>query len=129
VTEVRALCAEHGRGPIGDERIGQILAAAPVGSDGVWPCEPVRDVLEDIASPGIAHGMAIGVYNARGMHRVSDDGADERALAARYRAWARKLAFEHAYVAKLASDIADRYDREAEQWISDAAIRRRLRGW
>ena len=123
------MCAEHGRGPIGDEKIGQILAAAPAGSEGVWPCEPVREVLEDIASPAIAQGIAIAVYNARGIHSVSDDAADERALAAKYRAWARKLAFEHAYVAKLVEDIAARYEREADQWISDAAVRRRLRGW
>jgi addiction module HigA family antidote len=129
VTETRALCVEHGRDAIGDQKIGQVLAVAPVGADGVWPCEPVRDVLEDVASQEIAIGMGVAVYNARGMHRIRDDAADERALAEKYRGWSRKLAFGHPYVATLLEDIAKRYDREAEREISDAAVRRRLRGW
>jgi hypothetical protein len=129
VTETRALCLELGRAAIGDQKIGQVLSAAPVGADGVWPCEPVRDVLEDVASREIAIGIGVAVYNARGMHHVQDDAAPERALAEKYRAWSRKLAFAHPYVATVLEEIAQRYDREAERWISDAAVRRRLRGW
>jgi addiction module HigA family antidote len=127
VTEARSFCSEHGRAEIGDEKIGQILAAAPVGSDGVWPCEPVREVLEDVASPSIATGMGIAVYNSRGMHRLSEDAADERALASKYRTWSRKLAFEYPYVANLVEQIAARYEHEADREVSDAAVRRRLR--
>src|SRR5262249_53750762 len=95
VTEARSVCFQAVRGAdIGDEKIGQILAAAPVGADGIWPCEPVREVLEDVASPEIAVGVAIGKYNDRGMHR-STQGADERVLASEYRTWARQLAFEY----------------------------------
>src|SRR5262249_38615582 len=48
LTEVRSLCLKHGRAEIGDEIIGQILAAAPIGDDGVWPSAPMRSVLEEI---------------------------------------------------------------------------------
>jgi hypothetical protein len=126
VIAARTLCSEHGRADIGDQHIGQILTAAPVGADGIWPCEPVRDVLEDIASSEIAAGIAMGVYNDRGMHR-STQGADERALALKYRAWARQLAFEYPFVSKLLEDIGVRYDREAEGEESEAAVRWRLR--
>jgi hypothetical protein len=129
ITETRALCLELGRAAIGDQKIGQVLSVAPVGAEGVWPCEPVRDVLEDVASREIGIGIEVAVYNARGMHHVKDDAADERALAERYRAWSRKLAFGHPYVATVLEEIAQRYDREAKRWISDAAVRRRLRGW
>jgi hypothetical protein len=105
------------------------LSSAPVGADGVWPCEPVRNVLEDIASREIGIGLVVAVYNARGTHYVSDDAASERALAERYRGWSCKLAFGHAYVASVLEEIAQGYDREAERWISDAAVRRRLKGW
>jgi hypothetical protein len=127
VMEARALCSEHGRADIGDQKIGQILAAAPVGADGVWPCEPVREALEDVASQEIAIGMGIAVYNSRGFHRRSEDGADERALASKYRAWSRQLAFEYPYVANLLEQIAARYDHDADREDSDAAVRRRLR--
>jgi addiction module HigA family antidote len=129
VTETRAQCLELGRAAIGDQKIGQVLSSAPVGADGVWPCEPVRNVLEDIASREIGIGLGVAVYNARGMHYFEDDAADERALAEKYRAWSRKLAFGHAYVASVLEEIAQRYDREAEREISDAAVRRRLKGW
>lgn len=127
VTEARALCREYGRAEIGDQKIGQILAAAPVGDDGIWPCQPVREVLEDIASPEIAFGMGVAVYNSRGAHYRGEDGAEDRALALKYRAWSRQLAFEYPYVANLVEQIAVRYERDANKEASDAALRRRLR--
>jgi hypothetical protein len=54
----------------------------------------------------IGIGIAVAVYNARGMHDVKDDAADERALAEKYRAWSRKLAFGHPYVATVLEGIA-----------------------
>lgn len=33
------------RADIGDEQIGQVLAASPPGADGVWPAEPVREII------------------------------------------------------------------------------------
>lgn len=126
VTEARSLCREYGRAAIGDQRIGQILASAPVGDDGIWPCQPVREVLEDIASPEIAIGMSVAVYNSRGMHYLGEDGAEDRALALRYRTWSRQLAFEYPYVANLVEQIAACYDRDADRQASDAAVRRRL---
>ena len=127
IIEVRTLCREYGRAQIGDEKIGRILANAPVGADGVWPCEPVREVLEETASPDIAIGMAIGVYNSRGVESRGEGGARERDRAAKYRTWSRKLAFEYPYVANLVEQIATQYDREAVWWDSEAAVRRRLR--
>ena len=125
--EARLLCLEHGRAEIGDQKIGQILAAAPVGDDGIWPCAAVREVLEDVASPEIAIGMGVAVYNSRGVHSRSEGGADERALASKYRTWSRQLVFEYPYVANLVEQIAARYDHEADREDSDAAVRRRLR--
>lgn len=127
VTELRSLCLKHGRAKIGDQTIGQILATAPVGEDGVWPCEPVRGVLEEIASQEIATGMGIGVYNLRGVHSRDEGGKQERELAEKYRNWSRQLAFEYPYVANLVAQIATRYDRDAEREDSEEAVRNRLR--
>jgi len=127
VAEVRSLCAQYGRAEIGDERIGQILAKAPVGDDGVWPCAALRDVLEEIGSPDIATGMSVGVYNGRGVHWRGEGGEEERALADKYRTWSRQLAFEYPYVANLVARIATTYDHDAAREDSEAAVRRRLR--
>src|SRR5262249_7410183 len=47
---VRRAGAELSRADIADVCIGKLLANAPVGADGIWPCEPVRQVMEDIQS-------------------------------------------------------------------------------
>ncbi len=126
LSEARSLCSKHGRTKIGDQKIGQILAAAPVGGDGVWPCEAVREALEQIGSEDIAVGMGIGVYNSRGVHWCGEGGNQERKLAELYRTWSRQLAFEYPYVSDLVGRIATTYDREAAWEDSEATVRRRL---
>src|SRR5262249_32179012 len=68
IATVRQSCAELGRADIGDLCIGKVLSCAPIGKDGVWPCEPVRDVMEDIQSEFMMRGAHTGVYNSRGVH-------------------------------------------------------------
>lgn len=128
VVEARRWCREHGRVGVGDRQIGELLSRAPSEQDGSWPCRPVCEVLESIASEDIASGFAIGVYNARGVHSRSLDegGKQERELAARYRAWAQRLAFEYPYVARIVERIAEDYDRDAERQDIDVRVRNRL---
>jgi hypothetical protein len=126
LTELRSLCQKHAREKIGDHIIGEILATAPVGEDGIWPSPPVRLVLEEIASQDIASGMRTGVYNARGIHSREEGGNQERALAEKYRNWSRQLAFECPYVANLVAQIATSYDYDAAREDSEAAVRKRL---
>jgi len=126
VKEARALCVKYGRAEIGDQMIGQLLSAAAVGTDGAWPCEEVRKVLEENGTPDIANGVQVGVYNSRGAHFRGEGGGQERALAQTYRSWSRALAFQYPYVSNLLEGIAQRYDRDAEMEDSDAAVRRRL---
>jgi addiction module HigA family antidote len=123
--EVRALCARHGRTAIGDLQIGKLMSRVPVGEDGVWPCEAVREALEEIGSQEIARGMAVGVYNSRGAHIRSEGGDQERAIAAQYRNWARKLS-EYPYLSQTLEQIATSYDRDAAREDSEAAVRKRL---
>ena len=128
VTDARRLCSEHGRAAIGDEEIGQLLSRAPSGEDGSWPCQPVCDVLETIASPKIASGFEIGVYNARGVHSRSLDegGEQERNLSAKYRAWAQRLVFDYPHVAGILDRIAKGYARDAEREDAEVQVMKRL---
>ena len=128
VREARRLCREHGRAEIGDEKIGQLLSRSPSEEDGGWPCLPVCEVLENIASEDIATGFEIGVYNARGVHTRSPDegGKQERELSARYRGWAKRLEFDYPYVANILESTAKGYDRDAEREDSEVRITKRL---
>ena len=127
VKEAQSLCGKYGRAEVGDQYIGQILSASAVGNDGIWPCPEVRNVMEECGNEDIASGVHMGVYNARGVHARGEGGGQERALADKYRNWARALGFEYPYVASVVESIATTYDHEAAREDSQAIVRRRLR--
>ncbi len=126
LAEARSLCSKYARAKIGDQMIGQILSWARDGDDGVWPCEAVREALEEIGSEDLASGMRVGRLNSRGVHRGGVGGSQEREIAEKYRNWSRKLAFEYPFVANMVGQIATTYEREAAWEDSEAAVRRRL---
>ena len=128
VETIRRSCAELDRSDIADVCLGKLFSNAPVGEDGVWPNEAVRDVMEDLRSEDISSGAHIGLYNARGAHWRGEGGGQERELADKYRAWAEALLFTHPFVSSsLLMSMVNTYEREAEQQDTEAGIRRRLR--
>jgi hypothetical protein len=127
LAEVRRLCREYSRADIGDQCLGQLLAKSPEGENGMWPCEAVCEAMEGIASPEIGEGFHVGARNSRGVHWRGEGGAQERELAAKYRAWAERLHFEYPYVGGVLEGIATSYEREAGWWDSEAKITKRLR--
>jgi hypothetical protein len=126
LAEVRRLCYEYARADAGDHRLGQLLAKAPEGENGMWPCEAVCEAMEEIASPGISRGFYIGVRNSRGAHWRGEGGEQERVLAAKYRAWADRVRFDYPYVGGVLEEIAASYERQAQRKDSEAKITKRL---
>jgi addiction module HigA family antidote len=128
ISTVRRMSAELDRADVADISIGGLLANAPVGEDGVWPCEPVRDVLEELQLEHIMRGARTGVYNSRGVHWRGEGGSQERELAEKYRGWARALQVSHPFVASsLLMGLAKTYEHEASREDTSATLRRRLR--
>lgn len=128
VKTVRDACAKLGRGDIADVCLGKLLSSAPVGSDGVWPCEPVRQVMEDIQSERISEGAHTGLYNSRGVVWRGEGGNQERELAEKYRGWAVALQYSHPFVSStLLMSMVRTYEHEASREDMEAGIRRRLR--
>ena len=127
LTKVRRVCAEHSRVEVGDQKIGELLSKAPAEENGEWPCLPVCEAMERIASQQIGIGFNLGVRNGRGAHWRDEGGKQERELAATYRGWAKLRAFDYPYVSNVLKSIADDYDREAERWDTEAKIEKRLR--
>jgi addiction module HigA family antidote len=128
VKTVREACSELGRGEIADICLGKLFANAPEGSDGVWPCEPVRDVMEDIQSEKISEGAHTGRYNSRGVHLRGERGDQERELAEKYRGWTQALQYSHPFLAStLLMSMVKTYEHEASREDTEAEIRRRLR--
>ena len=81
VSEARRLCADRDRREAAERQIGQVLSNAPPGSDGVWPCEPIRDLLESLPSRSdIADGFVMGRIKQRSVttRGTFDGGTQER---------------------------------------------------
>ena len=109
VLEARRICWERDRSAIGDQQIGEVLANSPIGSDGIWPCEPVRDLLDKLRSTELGRGFVTGRLNQRGVtsRRAGEGGDQERELVASYRSDASQVLITWPFTAKLLNDVAD----------------------
>lgn len=123
VQRARDLLIESDRRDIGDQQIGQMLSASPPGEDGAWPHESVRNVIEAIEGQHLIIGFRNGTFNARGVtsRGMLEGGAQERALAARYRGWANAVRPQWPRTASALDDLARGYDRDAQREDERAA--------
>lgn len=122
IKEARVLAKAAGREEIADSRIGHMLSASPIGSDGNWPAEPVREVIDLFRSKPMIEGFQVGKSNRRGVTtRMPRDGGElERQEAAKYRRWAKAIACDHPHTAKALDTLAESYDWEARRHDEDA---------
>jgi hypothetical protein len=128
LVEARRLCAEFGRVDIGDQRLGMLLCKAPAEADNsLWPCRPVCEAMEAVASEHIGIGFEVGTHNSRGVHWRGPGGDQERELAAKYRGWAQKASIEYPFVSSVLEKIASSYDRQADREDSEDKVMKRLR--
>ena len=128
VSVVRDSSKQLSRLEIADQVIGQLFASAPSDPDGSWPCQPVREVMEEVRSADIMSGTHTGVYNSRGVHMRGNGGDQERELADKYRKWAQQVRASSPFVAsELLMRLTKTYEREATSHDTDAKIGRRLR--
>ena len=127
INEVRRLCALYGREEIGDYHIGKILSNAPTGDDGIQPCLPVCDVMEQIASRPVGEGFVHGIQHPGGMPTVRwGEMQEERELADKYRNWSKVRAPTHPYVSSILEDIAKSYEGDVARWNTDLRTRDRF---
>jgi len=122
VVRARLLLSESGRSDVGDEVIGESFAYCPVGEDGVWPAEPVRDMIERIGSQELENGFLIGRLNSRGVisRGVYDGGQQERDLAAQYIDWSTITTSRWPRTSRILRSVSDRYERDARRQDAEA---------
>ena len=126
VDKALELCRASERSTMGEQTIGQILAHAPAGADGIWPGIPARGILDRPELEQMRRGFEIGTHNKRGItSRAMDEGGDqERELAHRYRKCANGLATTHPHLAESLERIARYYEHEAKRHDDDATLSR-----
>lgn len=122
IKEARDLAKAVGREDIADSRIGNMLSASPMGTDGAWPAEPVRVALDRFRSKPMIEGFLVGKFNRRGVttRMPRDGGALERQEAARYRAWAKAVICEHPHTAGALDQLAEQYEWDAQRHDEEA---------
>lgn len=120
VSGARAACAASGHRDVGDLAIGRVLACAPSGSDGDWPHESVRRLLEGLRSERVERGLYMGIINRRGSTiRASDAGGEiERSREEQYKSRAAALAVEAPRLAAVMRQLANHYRSDA-RWQDD----------
>lgn len=98
---------------IADDRIGELLAMSPVGEDGVWPHEAVRDILETASTSETDEGFVIGILNSRGITSRDpfEGGLQERVIADRYMGLAVALRDRWPRTSSLMTRVARHYER------------------
>ena len=114
VIKARSLARQRDRTEIVDEYIGQLLAhSKPAPEGGTWPQAAVANLIDEISSDAMDHGIEIERFNMRGVHwrGIGEGGGQERALAATYRSWARQTS---------SSRTTDLLERIALGWDADA---------
>lgn len=126
VSEISGMCRMYARQQVGGHIVGEFLARSPTGQDGIWPCEAVRQALEEVGTLDIADGMVMGAINSRGAVWRGEGGNQERELAAKYRLWARQVAVEYPFTSRLLEKVATHYDFDAKWHDTDADVRRRV---
>lgn len=115
VAQARTILKNAGRGGIGDDRIGDYLSHCPVGSDGIWPHEAIRSVIESVRSKELEDAVSSGKRNLRGVTTKNPyaGGEQERALAQKYSDDAEAIQLISPRTAGVLRSIAKSYEWEA----------------
>ena len=114
VDSARAELVARNRSGIASHVIGQALGAPTTDADGTWPCLAVRAVLEHEQDEELESGLHLARVNQRGAtsRGVYSGGAQERELAASYRAWSVAVRDRWTRAGALLDAIAKSYEAD-----------------
>ena len=91
----------------------------------MWATEEIRELIEELASTNLESGLTVGVFNLRGVttRGVYDGGAQEWALAAKYRRWGEAVINRWPRTGRVLMQLADDYERAARREDLEAHAR------
>ena len=116
IKEVRAQSEGFGILDSCDRLLGRILSHSPCEDDDKSILTMVADVLDLFDAENIRRGFGNGIVNQRGAHWRDKGGKQERALADKYRQYAKPWVISHPHVSQMFEDIARSYESEAKYW-------------
>jgi len=128
IQETRQIGRKMDREAMTDHSIGQWLSNCPEEEEGVWPCYPVCELLEQVDASEIRKAFSIGVRNNRGVtfRAYNGGGASERKLAVKYIEYADKVNSKYPQTSSLLSNIAKSYFDEAKREDDNVSLNNEL---
>lgn len=91
---------------------GRVLSYAPIGDDGIFPHEMVRDYFEHTHCEKLIEGFISGKQPQRGVHTVTG-GMEEKETSFKYREDASKLHISYPHTAAILEKLAKCYWQES----------------
>lgn len=92
--------------------IGKLLSYSPVGEDGIFPHEIVRNYFEKIFIKTEIDEFVIGKYNQRGAHVLSG-GINEKKIGDKYNEDAKKLRISYPNTSLILRRMSENYNKES----------------
>lgn len=90
----------------------RVLSYAPIGDDGIFPHEMVRDYFEHTHCEKLIEGFISGKQPQRGVHTVTG-GMEEKETSIKYREDASKLHISYPHTTAILEKLAECYWRES----------------
>lgn len=99
--------------------LGRILVYSPIGDDDCYPCEAVRNIIEEVGDESLQSSYVTAMFNKRGVFSPTA-GRAERELAEEYKKNANKLRLMTPKTAAIYDCLSEMYFSEAEREREDA---------
>lgn len=93
--------------------IGKLLSYAPIGSDGIFPHEFVRNYLENNLSQIIENEFIVGKRNQRGVYYMTR-GKEEEQIAQKYKTDAKNIRIKYTKTSSILQKLSENYFQESQ---------------
>lgn len=112
IAEFKELLKQQSQTRLFTHFLGRIFAYSPIGEDGYYPHESIRDAIQEYGDQSLENEYVISVFNQRGVFSPTG-GVAERELAKKYKKNADAVRVRYPKVANI-------YDRLSESYLYDA---------
>lgn len=93
--------------------LGRLFAYSPVGKDGYYPHESVREIIEEFKDESLKNSYVVAESNKRGVHSP-DAGKTEKGMALRYKENADQIRVQYSESAKIFDSLYRSYNYDSE---------------
>ena len=113
ITEFKELLEQQNQLGLFTYLLGRIFAYSPIGEDGYYPHEAIRDAIQQYGDESLENEYVISVFNRRGVFSPTGGGAEQE-LANKYKKNADAVRLKYCKVASIYDKLYESYLRDAD---------------